>query len=64
MMAALMVGLARGDPLPQALRYGVVIGTANTLRLGSGCCDWNAVPALLRNTEVQEIGCRRDGSGR
>lgn len=56
MMAALMVGLARGDPLPETLRYGVAIGTANTLRLGSGCCDWDAVPALLRNTKVQEIG--------
>jgi tagatose 6-phosphate kinase len=53
MMAGLLVALARGDSLPTATRYGVAIGTANTLELGSACCDISAIPALFARSEAK-----------
>ncbi|MBN1640539.1 MAG: hexose kinase [Anaerolineae bacterium] len=55
MMAGLVVALQRGDTLPVATRYAVALGTANALRLGSGCCDLQAMPSLLARTEVVPV---------
>ncbi len=52
LMAGLLLALAQGQTLAEATRYGVAIGTANALRLGSGCCDLDALPTLLQETRV------------
>ncbi|MBN1580570.1 MAG: hexose kinase [Anaerolineae bacterium] len=53
MMAGLIVALARGDALPVATRYGVALGTANTLILGSGRCDLGVLSKLVNETRIQ-----------
>jgi tagatose 6-phosphate kinase len=53
MMAGLIVALGRGAPLPDATQYGVAMGAANTLKLGSACCDLDAMPALLVQTKIK-----------
>jgi len=55
MLAGLIAAMARGDPLPVATQYGVALGTANTLALGSGQCDLDEVPRLLRSTPVHPL---------
>lgn len=55
MMAGLVVALSRGEALPAATRYGVAIGAANTLRLGSACCDLDALPSLLAQTKIMSV---------
>lgn len=52
MMAGLVLALGQGQDLAEATRFGVAVGTANALRLGSGCCDLDALPALLQATCV------------
>jgi fructose-1-phosphate kinase PfkB-like protein len=54
MMAGLVLALAQGQALAEATRVGVAVGTANALRLGSGCCDLDALPALLGDTRVKQ----------
>ena len=51
-MAGLIVALQRGEALPTATRYGVALGTANALTLGSGCYDPETVSELHRRTEI------------
>jgi 1-phosphofructokinase family hexose kinase len=53
-MAGLILGLAEGRPLAEATRLGVALGTANALRLGSACCDLDALPTLLQRTRVNK----------
>jgi 1-phosphofructokinase family hexose kinase len=53
-MAGLILGLARGQSLPEATRLSVALGTANALRLGAGCCDLDALPTLLEHTQIRE----------
>ncbi len=55
MTAGLLIALARGARLPEATRYGVALGTANTLRLGSGCCDLEALPRLIHRATVHPL---------
>jgi fructose-1-phosphate kinase PfkB-like protein len=55
MMAGLILALDGGNPLPAATQYGVALGAANALVLGAGCCDLDAVPALLRDTQVTPL---------
>lgn len=55
MMAGLIQALDRGEPLPDAVRYGVALGAANTLVPGSGRCDLNAVPQLQLEAVVRSI---------
>jgi len=55
MMAGLVVALDRGAPLPEAVRYGVAVGTANTLVPGSGRCDLDALPELISRTAVRSL---------
>jgi 1-phosphofructokinase family hexose kinase len=55
MLAGVVVGLDRGEPLPEAVRYGVALGAANTLLPGSGRCDMDALPRLLRATTIQPL---------
>ena len=54
MMAGLVLALAQGQALAEATRFAVAVGTANALRLGSGCCDLDALPALLGDTRVKQ----------
>jgi fructose-1-phosphate kinase PfkB-like protein len=53
LMAGLLLALAQGHALAEATRYGVATGTANALRLGSGCCDLDALPVLLQETTTR-----------
>jgi 1-phosphofructokinase family hexose kinase len=57
MMAGLILGLADGQSLAQATRFGVALGTANALRLGAGCCDLDALPTLLEHTQIHKAAC-------
>ncbi len=52
MMAGIIAALAQGQSLPLATQYGVVVGTANTLVLGSGRCDFEAIPDLIEKTQI------------
>jgi 1-phosphofructokinase family hexose kinase len=61
MMAGLVLALGRGQALAEATRFGVAVGTANALRLGAGCCDLDALPALLRDTHVTQTGSPSSG---
>jgi tagatose 6-phosphate kinase len=54
MMAGIIAALAQGDSLPVATRYGVAVGTANTLVLGSGCCDLDVLPDLVDRTHIRQ----------
>jgi fructose-1-phosphate kinase PfkB-like protein len=53
MMAGLTVALSRGEPLADATRYGVAIGAANTLTLGSACFDPLSVQKLVQQTKTK-----------
>jgi len=53
-MAGLILGLARGQSLAEAARFGVALGTANALQLGAGCCDLDALPTLLEHTQIHQ----------
>jgi 1-phosphofructokinase family hexose kinase len=53
-MAGLVLGLAEGQSLAEATRFGVALGTANALRLGAGCCDLDALPNLLEHTRIHK----------
>ncbi len=55
MTAGLLVALERRQTLPEATRYGVAVGAANALRLGSGRCDLSALPDLLLQTTVHTL---------
>jgi len=52
MMAGVILALQKGQTLPEAVRYGVALGTANTLAPGSGRCDWDAVDELMDRTLI------------
>jgi tagatose 6-phosphate kinase len=54
-MAGLIVALDRGESWPEAVRYGVAVGTANALLPGSGHLDTKALPELLSRTPIQAI---------
>jgi 1-phosphofructokinase family hexose kinase len=60
-MAGLLVTLAEGQSLAEATRYGVAVGTANALRLGAGCCDLHALPALLQETSAKAVAHVQSG---
>jgi fructose-1-phosphate kinase PfkB-like protein len=53
--AGLVVALARGQPLDQALRLGVACGAANTLEAGAGRCHKKDVERLATRALVDEI---------
>lgn len=55
MSAGLVVALSRGEPLVEAVRYGVAVGTANTLLPGSGRCALDQVPALVERVSVRSL---------
>lgn len=46
MLAGIVVGLGRGDPLPEAVRYGTVAGAAATLTPGTEPCRRDDVERL------------------
>jgi tagatose 6-phosphate kinase len=52
MTGGLLVALERGLSFAEAVRYGVAVGTANTLLPGSGRCDLEALPGLLAQTHI------------
>jgi tagatose 6-phosphate kinase len=53
MMGGLIVALDRGASWPEAVRYGVAVGAANTLVPGSGYLDLEALPDLISQTSVR-----------
>lgn len=53
MMAGLIVALNCGASWPEAVRYGVAVGTANALVLGSGYLDLEALSDLMPQTKVR-----------
>jgi tagatose 6-phosphate kinase len=55
LMAGLIVALDRGASWPEAVRYGVAIGAANTLVPGSGYLDLQALPDLLSRTAIHTV---------
>lgn len=55
MLAGMVVCLDRGASLPEAVRYGVALGAANTLSPGSGRCDMDALPRLIQETTIQHF---------
>jgi len=55
MLSGVVVCLDRGMPFPEAVRYGVALGAANTLSPGSGRCDMDALPRLVRETTIQPL---------
>jgi fructose-1-phosphate kinase PfkB-like protein len=52
LMAGLLFSLAQGESLSSATQYGVALGAANTLQLGSARLDWQALPRLLKETRA------------
>jgi tagatose 6-phosphate kinase len=54
-MGGLIAALNRGEPLSIAVQYGVALGTANVLKLGSGCFDLDALPILHKQTTITSI---------
>jgi 6-phosphofructokinase 2 len=55
LLAGLVFGLSRGLPLADALRYGVVAGSANTLQAGAGRFARADFERLLHETAVTAI---------
>lgn len=47
LLAGIVMGLAQGRELPEALKWGVAAGAANTLQLGAGCFEYAQVTSLL-----------------
>jgi len=54
-MAGLIVALDRGESWPEAVRYGVAVGAANTLVPGSGYLDTQVLPELLSRTSIHAL---------
>ena len=55
MMAGLCISLVRGESLADATRYGVALGTANALTLGSACFSLESVPALVAQSTTTPL---------
>ncbi len=55
MVAALVVALARGDALDEAVRWGVATGTATVLTEGTQLCRLDDVERLYRKVVVQSL---------
>lgn len=55
LMAGLTTGLLRGQPLPEALRFGVACGAADALTPGPGQIDLATVNRLAAGGTVQEL---------
>ena len=55
LLAGIVTGLARGQTLREAVRLGVAVGTANTLRIGAGVFDVAWVETLLRDVRELEV---------
>jgi tagatose 6-phosphate kinase len=55
MISGVVVRLDRGAPFPEAVRYGVALGAANTLMPGSGRCDMDVLPRLIRETTIRPL---------
>jgi tagatose 6-phosphate kinase len=52
LMAGVISALARGESLPAATRYGVALGAANAIQLGSACLDLQALSQLAQKTTI------------
>ena len=55
MMAGLCLKLIEGESLAHATRYGVALGTANALVLGSACFEPASVPALVAQSVITPL---------
>ena len=55
MLAGAIVALDGGASWPEAVRYGVAVGTANTLVPGAGFLDLETLPDLLSRTAIRSI---------
>jgi 1-phosphofructokinase family hexose kinase len=55
MMAGLMLQLAQGASLADATRYGVAVGTANALTLGSACLQPESIPVLVAQSTISPV---------
>jgi tagatose 6-phosphate kinase len=55
LLAGVVQGLARGLPLPEALRRGVAAGSANALTLGAGRFSREDFERILRQVEVSAV---------
>ena len=55
LLAGVVQGLARGKPLPDALRQGVAAGTANALTVGAGRFTRQEYERLLADVEIGPI---------
>ncbi|MFN2322392.1 MAG: 1-phosphofructokinase family hexose kinase [Trueperaceae bacterium] len=55
MVAALVVALARGDALDEAVRWGVATGTATVLTEGTQLCRRADVDRLYRKVDVRSL---------
>ena len=56
LVAGLVVGLGRGDPLPEALRLGTACGAATALTPGTELCYPEDVERLLPHVVIEPIG--------
>ena len=55
LLAGVVQGLARGAPLPDALRQGVAAGTANALTVGAGRFTRQAYEHVLADVKIESI---------
>lgn len=55
MMAGLCLKLVQGESLADATRYGVALGTANALTLGSACFVTQSIPALVAQSTITAL---------
>jgi fructose-1-phosphate kinase PfkB-like protein len=55
LVAGLVVSLSRGEALPEALRWGVACGAANTLLAGAGRCRRMDIDRLVGRTTVEPL---------
>lgn len=55
-LAALLLGLSRGENVRDAARFGSAAATAGLMQLGCGVLDPGLVPSFLAETQVVELG--------
>lgn len=55
LVAGLVIGLSRGDPLPDALRLGTACGAATTLTSGTELCHRHDIERLLPEVTIDAI---------
>lgn len=55
LVAGLVVGLSRGDPLPEALRLGTACGAATTMTSGTELCHRSDIERLMAEVGIEAI---------